>query len=138
MKIVLLFVFLVSFTSLNAKDVVVTKDGNIFRGEILKYSDEELIIKVDESNTLTFKTTEIKSVDFDNSKNENDRPNRHKDKGFGVFGVTLGIPGGINLTGAYYSKSFGTRFSLGAIPQELFAVQALIQFPIFAEKNVFF
>ena len=123
---------------MNASDIVVTKNGNIIRGEILKYSDEELIIKVDESNTLTFKTAEIKSVDFDNNKNQDDKSNRKKEKGFGVLGVTFGIPGGINLTGGYYSENFGTRLNLGAAPGAIFAVQVLLQYPLYAERNVFF
>ena len=123
---------------MNAADIVVTKDGNIIRGKILKYSDEELVIIIDEVNTLTFKSSEIKSVDFDNTQNSNLNSKEKINHSFGVLGITLGVPGGVNITGGFYGKTFGTRFSLGAIPQEILAFQALIEYPIYAEKNVFF
>ena len=134
-KLFIFTILLISTICLNAADIVVTKDGNIIRGKILKYSDEELVIIIDEVNTLTFKSSEIKSVDFDNTQNSNLNSKEKINHSFGVLGITLGVPGGVNITGGFYGKTFGTRFSLGAIPQEILAFQALIEYPIYAEKK---
>lgn len=135
-KIICTTIFMFSFVLLDAEDIVVTKDGNIIRGKILKYSEEELVIKIDGNNTLTFKKDNIKTVDFDNSSNSSSESSIIE--GFGVFGITYGLPGGLNLTGGYYSKGFGTRFNMGIIIPEYFGIQALFEVPIYVNKNVFF
>lgn len=109
-KLIIIILLLLSFTLLNSKDIVVTKDGNIYRGIIEKYSDKELKIRINENNLFTLNSSDILTVDFDNKIETQQQIQTDYKNGIGVdiqfYGVTAFLGYGRELDEKIHGNKF--------------------------------
>lgn len=133
-KLIIIILLLLSFTLLNSKDIVVTKDGNIYRGIIEKYSDKELKIRINENNLFTLNSSDILTVDFDNKIETQQQIQTDYKNG---IGVSLGYPGGYNVNFDFVVNELLIGISLGSNFDFLYSGELSLRYPLYQTKNIY-
>lgn len=135
MKIFIVLFLIISVFSLYAKDIVVTKDGNIYRGKIQKYDDKELVIEITEINIFRIPAEDILNVDFDNDMEfEEELTETKYTKG---IGLSLFYPGGYNFNYDLFIKKIMVGFSFGTDFDFLYSGEFNLMYPFFIDKDFF-
>lgn len=125
MKTTLFLLFFILLSDLYAEDIVLLKNGSTLMGKIVSIDNENVIIERDGTN-LSLNSSIIESYSFGNVSNSFEFP---------TLGITIGSPGGINITSSYYSTYLSTRVSFGYVPESVAGAQLLVGYPIIGNRN---
>lgn len=130
--------FSIKLAKANIRDVVFVESY------IKTVSGDEYTVVILEDNIDTYKVKSGASI-FEIPKNKvlfvrhegmDTFSGGYKQK-YGLFGLTIGMPGGINLNGGYrFDNIFGLRGNFGMVPDEMWGFQGNLDFLI--SKKEFF